>query len=101
MALRLMANHLAVRERRRLLMIRWSLSFFSSGSLLMICNHTHTQSTQCVCARVYVRVCVRAFSQSGLTGCGGTSIGEEISGRYSFLLLFLALRLSDEEEEEE
>lgn len=33
-----------------------------------------------------------------LTGCGGTSIGEEISGLYSFLLLFLALRLSDEEE---
>lgn len=58
MARRLMANHLAVRERRRLLMIRWSLSFFSSGSLLMICNHTHTQSTQCVCTCVCVRACV-------------------------------------------
>lgn len=33
-----------------------------------------------------------------LTGCDGMSMGEEISGLYSFLLFFLALRLRDEEE---
>lgn len=37
------------------------------------------------------------FNQK-LTGCGGTSIGEEISGRYSLRLLFCVVRPSDEEE---
>ncbi len=41
---------------------------------------------------VGTHVCVR------LTGCEGMSMGEEISGLYSFLLLFLALRLRDEDE---
>lgn len=48
-----------------------------------------------------ISLLITAVRSWRLTGCAGRSMGEEISGRYSFLLFILALRDEEEDEEEE